>query len=593
MKKKISVDIIKTVPKHHCLPKDRVEFLKSFKTIQCPTEAFECHDHRLCPYFHSSGKDRRRDPFQTFYNVAQAKNNVERLYHPVKYKTTLCINNPQCKFKEFCPNAHSHKELCNKELAEDMYAMKMFGNNSSKKQVQLKDFFSQGRRETPKSKDISYYWNDIRDPMTNKNKSSEERILLKQNSSEWFMIHSSESFRNYLREVAFEEGLCRIEIIRKSWGENHDPTLIVKGMDVENVLSKIKRTFQNPPQDFFDTQEKPYISDRIRDKLKHVLAQNRNMLVPEQFDKYVYIKISDSSVKAMFSKNREYHSTKMALDSIFDRIDFWIKQEGYDNFYECCCCFNACRNIDQGVKCKCGCFICAVENCLVSFVETSIPEIHEGKGRILCPMCKDKLDIQLIAQQLPPEKWELLHEAIVDSEVKSEYERLQSDFDRRLQDKVEELMAEYACGNVENLTKEKAKLNAARARNVALNLKCPHCDTVYFDFEGCMALKCSTCMKCFCGYCHIGFESSQGTHQHVRACLMNETRNGSYYANANEVKVAQRRYRTRELKKFLQKFKKEEQNATIIELQDDLKDLDIDPASLFEFGSDLRAMEQF
>ena len=407
------------------------------------------------------------------------------------------------------------------------------------------------------------------------------------------MIHSSENYRNYLREVAFEEGLCRIEIIRNSWSADNNPILIIRGMNVEIVSSKIYHTFQNPPQDFFDCQEKPCISDRIRDELKLVLAQNRNMLVPEQFDNYVHINISDSSIIALISKKKGYPSTKMALDSIFDRIDFWIKQEGYDKFYECCCCFNACRNIDQGVKCKCGCFICSVESCLVSFVETSLPEIHEGKGRLLCPMCKEELDIQLIAPHLPAEKWKKLHEAIVNNDVKSEYERLQSDFDRRLQDKVEELMAEYAGGNVENLTKEKAKINAAKARNIALNLTCPHCDTVYFDFEGCMALKCSTCGKHFCGYCHTGFETSQGTHNHVRACLMNETRNGSYYANENEVKVAQRRYRTRELKKFLQKFKKEEQNATIIELQNDLKDLDIDPASLFEFGNDLRAMNQF
>ena len=205
MRKKNSENIIKIVPKHHSFAKDRLEFLKTFKIIQCPTEAFEYHDHRLCPYFHSSGKDCRRDPFKIFYNVDQAKNNVERLYHPAKYKTKMCMKTSQCALKKFCPDAHSHKELCNKEIAEDMYATKMFGNNSYKKQVQLKDFFSQGRRENTKSKTVSYKWNDIRDPMNDQQKSSEGRIRLTQNSTEWFMIHSSENYRNYLFKGYFAE----------------------------------------------------------------------------------------------------------------------------------------------------------------------------------------------------------------------------------------------------------------------------------------------------------------------------------------------------------------------------------------------------
>ena len=135
--------------------------------------------------------------------------------------------------------------------------------------------------------------------------------------------------------------------------------------------------------------------------------------------------------------------------------------------------------------------------------------------------------------------------------------------------------------------KENVESIASRARNEALNLKCPHCETVYAEFDGCMALKCSTCSENFCGYCHFKAKDSMGAHDHVRGCLMNETRNGSYYATEEEIIQAQRRYRTREIKKFLQQFKKEVQNATIIELTNDLDDLGIDPASLFEFGGEL------
>jgi len=84
--------------------------------------------------------------------------------------------------------------------------------------------------------------------------------------------------------------------------------------------------------------------------------------------------------------------------------------------------------------------------------------------------------------------------------VKSEYDKLQSAFDSRPDENVSRLLASY--DNDEAIMTEKAKPNAAKTRDQALNLKRPHCNTVYIGFEGCMALKCSTCRKIFCGYCH-------------------------------------------------------------------------------------------
>lgn len=59
-------------------------------------------------------------------------------------------------------------------------------------------------------------------------------------------------------------------------------------------------------------------------------------------------------------------------------------------------------------------------------------------------------------------------------------------------------------------------------------------------------------------------------------------RTGTYYANEDQVKHANRKYRIRELKMFLRKWKKDLQNATIIELTQDLEDLGIDRAALFQ-----------
>ncbi len=73
----------------------------------------------------------------------------------------------------------------------------------------------------------------------------------------------------------------------------------------------------------------------------------------------------------------------------------------------------------------------------------------------------------------------------------------------------------------------------------------------------------------------------------MRECDANLTRNGSYYADPSEIKEAQRRFRIKKLKRFLrsQKFKKPLQNAIIIELAQDLDDLQVDPAALFDFGN--------
>lgn len=170
-------------------------------------------------------------------------------------------------------------------------------------------------------------------------------------------------------------------------------------------------------------------------------------------------------------------------------------------------------------------------------------------------------------------------------QVSKQVVELQHAFDERLDRQVKELMESYDKGDMSVIAMRQAKSGAAQARNEALNLSCPHCATVYTEFDGCLALACATCKRHFCGFCHKAFESSRGTHQHVRECDANTTANGSYYANAAEIKEAQRRYRVKRLKKFLREQKgREIQNAIIIELGPDLNDLGVDPAALFDFG---------
>ena len=78
---------------------------------------------------------------------------------------------------------------------------------------------------------------------------------------------------------------------------------------------------------------------------------------------------------------------------------------------------------------------------------------------------------------------------------------------------------------------------------------------------------------------------SRSCHEHVRECDLNPTPNGSYYADADQIRAAQKRHRIKEMKKFLRTgHNKAEQNAAVLELQQDLQDLKIDPALLLNLG---------
>ncbi len=207
---------------------------------------------------------------------------------------------------------------------------------------------------------------------------------------------------------------------------------------------------------------------------------------------------------------------------------------------------------------------------------------HQGDS-VICSICQETFDTRLLAPHLSGEIWRKLEEARIDIKVSSRVEKLSHDFDKRLDALIQEFKNEY--GSLSGMVKHRAKQLAKQAQDDIMNLKCPHCRAPYAEFSGCMAIQCGTCKKHFCGYCHHGTESGAGAHDHVRHCLANETNNGSYYATSEQIKIAQRKYRTRELKKFLQPMKKDVQNATVFELEADLKFHGIEKAALFEFGN--------
>ena len=69
---------------------------------------------------------------------------------------------------------------------------------------------------------------------------------------------------------------------------------------------------------------------------------------------------------------------------------------------------------------------------------------------------------------------------------------------------------------------DRAWSDGAAARTPAdhLNSACPHCDAVFYDFDGCLALRCD-CGGFFCALCFKACASNQEAHAHARECASN------------------------------------------------------------------------
>ena len=561
------------------------QFLSSFKTVKCP-KVNEHHDHRFCRYFHDYDKDRRRDPFLEYYALEDTTNPTEKMYHPDMFRTQFCsrkINTGSCHFKDMCAYAHLEHELREKETASNSYFERMHQKEPSQRSLQtFVPVPAEKFHHKQKTFNPSLMWEQ---PSTRSKARQNYLLSMERGSVEWFMVKSSAPFWEFLKEMALEEGLCFLEKIETSWEKGRNPGISIQGVDIGSAVNRVLDALSAPPEKYFISREKPILSKRVLKGITSILSKGQDDFIPRKFQSLVFVGVSHDVIKACCVNNNSGLS-RTVLDQVFEKVDFWTKREGYDQFNECCCCMED-SNADEGITCPNGHFFCSVgtddEQCFNLLVKSSIPQLKGQDGNLLCSICGVGFNTQTAAHHLPQVTWEAFQSATMDIKIQSRVDQLATEFDRRLQEKVSELLSNY--GSAEDMFKERAKLNAAKARNEALNLKCPHCQTVYAEFTGCMALCCATCKGSFCGYCHKPTASSRGAHEHVRECLMNETRNGSYYATEEEIINAQRRYRTRQIKQFLRSYKKNEQNAIIIELNDDLRDLEIDSEALFEFGN--------
>ena len=546
-------------------------FLETFKTKPC-NKTDEYHDFRLCEHYHLSQDDRRRNPYKTYYRPDDdtCLNTVETMYHPIIFRTKLCRNGSSCIFGRMCSRAHSKKELRDRTKATTAYE-----KDSFQPVLQGQTLASSMNMSLFSSRTIDFTaqavetWRELHISPT--------KVSMKIPEHLWFVVNRSNKLFYLIQEAAFENCLGTVsrEFVNK---------LVIRAIDHDGIRSSVKNLLAEP-SNFFATRTMTY-GERVISSLRKLeigeISTSKDLLI--QF-------VSDEKLRmtAICTKGGAANDAKVLLNNQIAKLEFWIKQEKYNDFYTCGCCYGDHFNMDQGIICENGHFYCSSGEedngtCFSLLVMSQILQLSSRKDHsLLCPECSVPFEKKAVASNLTNEDFDKYEQAIVDAKVTEKADEMNCEFDERLKSAVAEVMAVH--NNAESKLLFEARGLALQARNTVLNLRCPHCQAVYFDFSGCMAIDCGFCQKSFCGYCHQATQTSRGAHEHVRNCLLNETATGSYYATAEQIEDAQKRYRTREMKKFLRTHKKDLQNAIVIELEKDLKDLDIRKEALFELGN--------
>eukprot|EP00467_Chlorarachnion_reptans_P023263 CAMPEP_0114531136 /NCGR_PEP_ID=MMETSP0109-20121206/25883_1 /TAXON_ID=29199 /ORGANISM="Chlorarachnion reptans, Strain CCCM449" /LENGTH=592 /DNA_ID=CAMNT_0001713937 /DNA_START=82 /DNA_END=1857 /DNA_ORIENTATION=+ len=552
------------------------KLIATFKTQQC-TERTE-HDYRICEGYHSQ-KDKRRNPYKTYYvpntnlGFHGCLHGVELAYHPLIYRTRICASPKNCPYHDFCAKAHGEHQLRDRNQLqyEGPYASASGACSTDdpdfpiRRGQQMSDIISASmqKRERNHETNFLYQW-ERKFGAKNSGCCSTHEFPL--NPVQSYLLLNSDISRklfNRLRNVALER-LASINI-KASQDKKEKACLCVKGTEfvATMVATRILHQLSAPFSDFSDLIvcfEKQYTNRVIVELRPFVNHTNKELR-----DLWIYTE--ELSVIIVCSKRR-----RDAASTLLSQLQFLVSKRGLDKFVTCVCCQDD-VNLDQAVRCPNGHAVCT-EDCFLNFLKSQLGQMPLQNFLLKCWECKECIDTEELRTRLRRDQWVEYSSKTEEMKLQTRCTKLEREFDERMQAEINKLMGT----RVDEKVKIMAQNHAKTIRNTIINLCCPSCKTVYFDFDGCLAIQCETCRKYFCGWCHHkAFENSTGCHNHVRECMYNLTPDGNFYCSDKLLlETGQANYRKRTLKKFLQRLKKEVRNATVIELDQDLKDLGIE-----------------
>jgi uncharacterized Zn finger protein (UPF0148 family) len=159
---------------------------------------------------------------------------------------------------------------------------------------------------------------------------------------------------------------------------------------------------------------------------------------------------------------------------------------------------------EEGVICSSErrhfCCMDCFQNYVNSLQDEDIAVQIERKGEIVCPSCRIPLSYDAYINFFNPESFRVfieLRESLKETLVISQMNEIHKKEIKR---------------------RDNEDQVAMHSRKIAdiLNLKCPRCETVFFDFDGCFALICGRCKAGFCGWCLQ--DCARDAHSHVEHC---------------------------------------------------------------------------
>jgi flagellar hook-basal body complex protein FliE len=543
------------------------------------------HDWRLCDGWHNEN-DHRRNPYDEPCLLDEALNSVEQVYHPLSFRTKFCEKGARCPFGSICSFAHGPEEL--RSMSEAKYSRLFPSPAERRPAIAAHEFLTVAVSARSTLGNLARVPSPTLGWGVFASSAPSQAVFIALLPFERCLV-SSPPFWKTMQDLCLSF-LCKIERHRPSPRDPEGLRLI--GANAHAAEAYIQDLVRRPPVIFVSRLTADFPGKRVVRHIEERLECKGRGCFSEDQDTWVNVEPPNRIVVRALRSGTSPGQADVATQAVISKIKFWVQQEGYDKFTECLACCDE-YNRDEGIACPKGHFFCCVagssnDACFVTMLEGELPKLKAQKAHALpCPVCTSPFDTKAIATVVPKRTWSQLEEAVIDAKLESRTEKLQREFDERLNNRLQELIANQ--GNMEAMVKLAAEGIAKQARDAILNLKCPHCKAAYAEFEGCLALKCSSCNKYFCGCCHKKSVDSRSCHEHVRECDLNPTTNGSFYADTDQIHAAQKRYRIKEMKRFLRTgHNKAEQNAAVLELQQDLQDLKIDPASLLNFdGAEL------
>jgi len=222
---------------------------------------------------------------------------------------------------------------------------------------------------------------------------------------------------------------------------------------------------------------------------------------------------------------------------------------------ECCVCFDDIDKV-KGITCAIGHFICDddVNKYLKNLVEDN--RLQKMEKGIQCPYIDKERCVAF---------WE----------IKDISDHLDKDILANLFDRIVDLFRLLLKDKNKNIPRT-GDLDSLRTQliDTCLNLRCPHCDLVFTEFDGCLAITCQCGLE-FCGFC---LEKTVDAHLHAR------TRHHSVFKENIEIKRNHRLIRIQKLQTFLGILTNEKRQTFMEKIKEDIQDLGIDQSDLMENG---------